>query len=40
MAEHVRVNYEVEACTLADPLNQPINCTSCEWTAALGLEYE
>jgi hypothetical protein len=24
MAQHVRMNDEVEACTLADPLNQPI----------------
>src|SRR5215472_4066804 len=40
MAQHVRVNYEVEACTFANPLNQPINCPRCEWPAALGLEHK
>ena len=40
MAQHVRVNYEVEACTFTNPLNQPIDGTSREWTATLGLEHE
>src|SRR6516165_1089922 len=40
VAQHVRVNYEVEAGAFADPLNKPINGTGRERTAALGLEHK
>ena len=40
MSKHVRVNYEVEACTFANPLNQPINGTGREWPTTFSLEHE
>ena len=38
MAQHVRVNYEIEVGALANPLNQPIDGIGRERPAALGLE--
>ena len=40
MAQHVRVNYEIEVRTFADPLNQSIDGTSCEWPTAFSLKHE
>jgi hypothetical protein len=34
------VNHEIEVGAFADPLNQSINGTGREWSAALGLEHE
>jgi hypothetical protein len=30
----------IQSRTLTNPLDQPINCASREWPAALGLEHE
>ena|SRR6476660_4895874 len=40
MPKHVTVNREGKACTLADPLDQPINGVGRERTAALGRKDE
>jgi hypothetical protein len=40
VAQHVGVDRIIEPGTLADALNQPIDCIRREWAAALGLEHE